>query len=153
MLRALKNLIDSVTAEVPESSPAGQAHFLRLATAVLLVEVMRAEPELGVTERLAVVAALRRKFDLAEAELAQLVELAERTARTASDFHRFTSAINDGFDQDQKIRIVEYMWQVAYADGHLDAHESHLISKVAGLLHVTHGQYIGAKMRAREAQA
>ena len=45
------------------------------------------------------------------------------------------------------------MWQVAYADGHLDAHESHLISKVAGLLHVTHGQYIAAKMRAKEAQA
>ena len=153
MLRALKNLIDSVTAAVPESSPAEQVHFLQLATAVLLVEVMRAEPELGVTERLAVVAALRRKFDLAEAELAQLIELAERTARTASDFHRFTSAINDGFDQDQKIRIVEFMWQVAYADGHLDAHENHLISKVAGLLHVTHGQYIGAKMRAREAQA
>ena len=153
MLRALKNLIDAVMAAAPESSPAEQAHFLRLATAVLLVEVMRAEPELGVTERLAVVAALRRKFDLAEAELAQLIELAERTARTASDFHRFTSAINDGFDQDQKIRIVEYMWQVAYADGHLDAHENHLISKVAGLLHVTHGQYIGAKMRAREAQA
>ncbi|MDO8374882.1 MAG: TerB family tellurite resistance protein, partial [Polaromonas sp.] len=42
-------------------------------------------------------------------------------------------------------------WQVAYSDAHLDAHENHLISKIAGLLHVTHGEYIGAKMRAREA--
>ena len=34
---------------------------------------------------------------------------------------------------------------------HLDAHEHHTISKVAGLLHVTHGDYIAAKMRAKEA--
>ena len=47
------------------------------------------------------------------------------------------------------------VWDVrdakAYADGHLDAHENHLISKVAGLLHVTHGEYIAAKLRAKQA--
>ena len=96
------------------------------------------------------VAALRQKFSLADEELSRLVELAEQTARTASDFHQFTSVINDGFSQEQKIRIVEYMWRVAYSDGHLDAHENHLISKVAGLLHVTHGEYISAKLRAKE---
>ncbi|HEY5580002.1 MAG TPA: TerB family tellurite resistance protein [Rhodoferax sp.] len=41
--------------------------------------------------------------------------------------------------------------QVAYADGHLDAHENHLISKIAGLLHVSHGGYIAAKLYAKEA--
>jgi uncharacterized tellurite resistance protein B-like protein len=46
---------------------------------------------------------------------------------------------------------VEFMWQVAYADGALDANEHHIISKVAGLLHVTNGEYIGAKMRAKDA--
>jgi uncharacterized tellurite resistance protein B-like protein len=42
------------------------------------------------------------------------------------------------------------MWQVAYADAYLDANENHTISKVAGLLHVTHGEYIAAKLRAKE---
>ena len=51
----------------------------------------------------------------------------------------------------QKLRIVEYMWQVAFADGHLDANENHVISKVAGLLHVTHGEYIAAKLHAKQA--
>ena len=54
-----------------------------------------------------------------------------------------------GFTQDQKIQLVEAMWQVAYADAHIDANENHTISKVAGLLHVTHGEYIAAKMRAK----
>lgn len=150
MFRSLKDLFDSVLAN-PAQEDGANEHALQLATAVLLVEVMRAEPDLGPQERMAVVDALRQKFALAPDELAKLVELAEQKARQASDFHQFTSVINDGFSQEQKIRIVEFMWQVAYSDGHLDAHESHLISKVAGLLHVTHGEYIGAKMRAKEA--
>ncbi|NKE64401.1 TerB family tellurite resistance protein [Ramlibacter sp. RBP-2] len=150
MLRALKNLLDTVLAPPAERSEAEQSHFLRLATAVLLVEVMRADPALGVAERRAVVAGLRAKFALSDQEIGELVALAEETARSANDFHQFTSALNEGFGQEQKIRIVENMWRVAFADGHLDAHENHVISKVAGLLHVTHGEYIAAKMRARE---
>jgi uncharacterized tellurite resistance protein B-like protein len=150
MLRALKDLFDSLLAPQAQPSEAEQTHFLQLATAVLLVEVMRADPALGVAERRAVVAALRQKFALSDEEIEELVALAEETARGASDFHQFTSALNEGFSQEQKIRIVENMWRVAFADGHLDAHENHLISKVAGLLHVTHGEYIAAKMRARE---
>ncbi len=152
MLRTLKDLFDSVTGAGGAQPQRGE-HTLHLATAVLLVEVMRADPELGVAERRVVVSALRHKFELQADELDRLVELAEQTARTASDFHQFTSVINDAFSQEQKIRMVEFMWQVAYADGHLDAHEHHLISKVADLLHVPHGQYIAAKLRAKDATA
>lgn len=150
MLGTLKELFASFQPTTGQP-PRDAQQSLQLATAVLLVEVMRADPELGVAERQAVVAALREKFPLAPDAMDRLVELAEVTARTASDFFQFTSVINDSFDQPQKIRIVEMMWQVAYADGHLDAHENHLIGKVAELLYVPHGQYIAAKMRARTA--
>ena len=150
MLRALKQLLSELTA--PEaSSPEGEEHRLQLATAVLLVEVMRAEGESHAGERDAVLSALRRKFTLTEEELAGLVELAEEKARTANDFFAFTSTLNDRFSHPQKVRMVEFMWQVAYADGDLTADENHLISKVAGLLHVTHGEYIAAKLHARQA--
>ncbi|UUZ64103.1 TerB family tellurite resistance protein [Polaromonas sp. P1-6] len=122
-----------------------------MATAVLLVEAMRADPAIDAAERNTVVAALRNKFALADDELARLVELAEQTAKSAYDYHRFTSSLNEHFTQAQKIQVIENMWQVAYADTHLDAHENHLISKIAGLLYVTHGEYIVAKMRAKEA--
>ena len=58
--------------------------------------------------------------------------------------------MNDQFSQAEKIQVVEHMWQVAFADGPLDANENHLISKIAGLLHVTHGEYIAAKLHARQ---
>ena len=151
MLKTLKDLFDSFTAPVGAPSAGQLEHTLQLATAVLLVEVMRADPAMAPAERSAVLAALREKFSLGEDELQQLVSLAEQEAQNLYDYHRFTSDLNTHFSQAQKIRIVEYMWQVAYSDAHLDAHENHLISKVAGLLHVTHGEYIAAKMRAKEA--
>ena len=150
MLRTLKNLFDSFTLPAGET-PQARDHALKLATAVLLVEVMRADPASHADERQAVLDSLREKFALHDAEVAQLVALAEQAAQSASDYHQFTSRVNDTFDHSQKIQIVEHMWRVAYADDHLHANENHLISKIAGLLHVTHGEYIGAKLRAKEA--
>ena len=118
---------------------------------MLLVEVMRADANVGPAERQAVLAALRTRFALSADELAALVELAETQSRNANDYFHFTSRINDNFSQPDKIALVQAMWDVAYADGLLDANENHVISKVADLLHVTHGEYIAAKMRAKEA--
>ena len=154
MLRSLKDLFDQIGASLaPRPSgadPKTDEHSLQLATAVMLVEVMRAEPDLSEAERDAVLLALRGKFDLTDDELERLFELAHDTSRVAYDYQRFTARLNERFSQAQKIRVIEAMWQVAYADGHLDVHENQVISKVAGLLHVTHGEYIAAKMRAQE---
>lgn len=150
MLRTHRDLFDAFSPE-PAATPAQQEHQLQLACAVLLVEVMRADPQVRAEERSAVVAALRSKFPLAPDEVDRLVELADEKARTANDFFAFTSTLNERFSQEQKVRVVELMWQVAFADGSVDAGENHLISKVAGLLHVTHGEYIAAKLHAKQA--
>jgi uncharacterized tellurite resistance protein B-like protein len=152
MLRTLKKFLDQLGASVnaAETLPAAEReHTLQLATAVLLVEVMRADTTGHAGETEAVLQALRSKFALSDEERDQLLALAHETARTAYDYQRFTRSLNEHFTQEQKIRVIEAMWQVAYADQHIDAHEHHVISKVAGLLHVTHGEYIGAKLRAQ----
>ena len=149
MFDNLRNFFDSFAPPDNASRPGASEHAVRLAAAVLLVEVMRAEPAIGAVERQAVIAALRQRFSLGEQELSHLVELAEVESRESYDYFRFTSTLNDRFTQPQKIALVEAMWQVAYADAHLDANENHVISKVADLLHVTHGEYIAAKLRAK----
>lgn len=151
MFSALKDIFESFISQGNEQSPAELEHALQLATAVLLVEVMRADSSMDPAERKTVVLGLRDRFALSEADLEQLVVLAQIESKTIYDYQRFTGLLNDHFSQDRKIDLVESMWKVAYADRELDAHEHHVISKVAGLLHVTHGQYIGAKMRAKAA--
>lgn len=153
MLQTLKDLFDSLVAPSAAAPQENAEHALQLATAVLLVEVMRSEPGIAEEERAVILGALREKFSLAADEVDRLVELAEETSRSATDYFRFTSRINAGFNQGQKVRMIEYMWKVAYADGHLSAHENHVMRKVADLLHISRGDYVAAKMRARPAGA
>ena len=152
MFKTVKDLIERLTNEL--SSPADtppDSHTLQLSTAVLLVEVMRAAPEVHDNEYDTVLRALRRQFELSDDELQRLIELAHETARTAYDYQRFTQQLNQRFTHAQKVAMVEAMWAVAYADAHLDVHENAVIRKVAGLLHVTHGEYIAAKLHAQHA--
>jgi uncharacterized tellurite resistance protein B-like protein len=150
MLSSLQNLLTSFF--MPDEATAEhKGRNLQLATAVLLFDVMRSDASTNDAERAQAMTALRQRFGLSDESLAALMAQAEQTATHANDYFSFTSLMNDEFTQAQKIQVVEFMWQVAYADGALDANEHHIISKVAGLLHVTHGEYIAAKMRAKEA--
>jgi uncharacterized tellurite resistance protein B-like protein len=147
MLRKLKELFDSLADPDENRSP---ERDVQLATAVLLLEVMRVEPPGSAQARDALQSALQTRFGLSDAELHNLLRLADREAHGLYDYHRFTSMLNDHLAHPQKIAVVESMWTLAYADAQLDPNETHLIGKVAGLLHVTQGEYIAAKMRAKE---
>ncbi len=150
MLRTLKDLFDKLSPMAAGANPQAEEHALQLATAVMLVEVMRSDPGFRPGEREAVLAALRDKFTLNKDEADRLAELAETTARQATDLFAFTSRINDHFEMPQKLRMIEHMWRVAYADGRLSDHERHVMWRVADLLHVPKGAYVHAKMRARD---
>ncbi len=151
MLKTLKDLFDSLLPPTPGSDPQASEHALQLATAVMLVEVMRADTSFHPGEREAVMAALRDKFSLSEDEAQRLADLAETTAHQATDLFSFTSRINERFNMPQKLRMVEHMWRVAYADGHLSEHERHVLWRIADLLHVPQGAYVHARMRAQQA--
>ena len=150
MLKTLKDLFDSLLQPAGGLLPQAAEHTLQLAAAVLLVEVMRADASFHDTERQAVLAALRKVFHLADDEAQRLAELATATARQATDLFGFTSQINDRFAMAQKLHMVELMWQVAYADGHLADHERHVLWRVADLLHVPQGAYVHARLRAQQ---
>ena len=92
--------------------------------------------------------AVREKFSVSEEQARTLLQSAEEAATRATDYFEFTSLLNQHFTPDQKEQVVAHLWQVAYADGRLDAHEEHYVRKIADLLYVSHGAYIGAKLRA-----
>ena len=150
MFAPLIDIFDEFTRGAAHA-PTDHEHALRLAAAVLLVEAMRADAQLDADERKAIETALSNRFGSVDQQaLGRLLDEAEAQAKMANDYFRFTSTLNDHCSQPDKIALVEAMWDVAYANGALDENEIHVVSKVAGLLHVTHGEYIAAKMRAKE---
>jgi uncharacterized tellurite resistance protein B-like protein len=143
--------IEPGTRQAEAGSAAGNGQALRIATAALLLEMMRMDDRITAEERAAVATALHGQFGLDAGQIDTLVALAEREARQATDYYQFTSLINKHCDAAQKIQIVENLWQVALADGHLDAHELHLMRKITDLLYISHADNIAAKQRARAA--
>jgi uncharacterized tellurite resistance protein B-like protein len=148
MLTAIREFFDQ---HVAAGAGGDDRHAIELATAALLVETVRLDGEIDAAERAAAHRAVRAKFGLAESDAAELIRLAEEEAREATDYYQFTSLINKRFSAAQKERVIELMWQVAYADEALSAHEQHVVRKIAELLYVPHGAYIAAKLRARDA--
>jgi uncharacterized tellurite resistance protein B-like protein len=151
MIAGIKDFFTRFVEPGTRPDDAGGEHALQIATAVLLLEMMRMDNRIADEERAAVAELMRRQFHLAASEFEAILEMAEQAARNAHDYYQFTSLINKRCDAAQKTRIVENMWRVAMADGHLDAHELHLMRKIGDLLHVGHADYVAAKQRAREA--
>jgi uncharacterized tellurite resistance protein B-like protein len=120
-------------------------HRLKLATAALMIEVMKQDGETKNEEVESVKRALQTKFNLTKTEIDELFTLANEEARQSVDLYQFTSLIREHFSQEKKIKTIEYLWAVAYADNHLDAHEEHLIRRIAELLYVTHQDFIKTK--------
>jgi uncharacterized tellurite resistance protein B-like protein len=152
MIASIRNFFSQlIEPGAGESGVAGE-RALQTATAALLLEMMRMDSSITAEETATVAAALRTRFGLDAAQVDELMTLASAEARQATDYFQFTSLINKAFSAEQKIQMVESLWQVAFADGHLDAHEQHFMSKITDLLYVPHSAYIAAKQRAREKQ-
>lgn len=150
MLDALRQLLQGKAAPLAEAAEPDREHALRLAAAALMFEIVRADASVDESERTVMRAALQSTFGLSTEETGELVELAEAESKGAASLYEFTSLVDAGLDASQKKRIVELLWLVTFADGHKDAHEEHLVRRIAGLLHVPHPDFIDAKQRARE---
>ena len=145
MLKSIRQFFDNHLRPGAEDSSGGE-RGLRLATAALLIEITRADYEVKPEERAAVMDAVRQLFDdLSEAETEELIALAEQEASESTSLFQFTSLVDKNFSREVKIRIVEMLWRVAYADNDKDMNEEYLVRKIADLLHVSHGDFIRAR--------
>ena len=120
---------------------------LELATAALLIEMSRADFSESGAEQEAIKHVLQRRFGLDHATLDKLIADATRRADRAVSLHEFTHRLNLELPEADKFAIVEMLWRVSNADGHIDKHEDHLIRRIAGLLHVSDRDRVRLKLK------
>jgi uncharacterized tellurite resistance protein B-like protein len=146
MLNPFKKLLGKIAA-AKDAPPQDLDAVLRLASAVLIAEVVRSDLEVDPRERDAMRAALHDKFGLPADDVQALVEHAEQTARDSNDLFTFTSQVNAQFATPQKLVLLEHLWRVAYANGEIDDHERHIVRRIADLMHVPQGASQGIRQR------
>ncbi|MGY6277980.1 tellurite resistance TerB family protein [Methylomonas sp. MgM2] len=122
---------------------------LRIACAALLIEMMHMDDRLKKEEQESIRARLEALFSLSPAQTNALTELAEDQRKAATDYFQFTHLINREFSTEQKIKLIESLWRVAYADGDLSMYEEYLVRKISDLIGVSHTDFIILKNRVK----
>lgn len=147
MINKLKSWLQDNLKQQPENDNALE---LDLATAVLYCEVIRADNELDQQEQDLMHSMLVSQFQISEQQARELIHCSGDEAKHAADLVSFTRLVNERCDAQQKNLILENLWQLAYADDHLDPHEEHIIRRIADLLYLPHSQFIQAKLKAQK---
>ncbi|MSP95485.1 MAG: TerB family tellurite resistance protein [Alphaproteobacteria bacterium] len=135
----LRKLLAAPEAEPPKPDD------LHVAVAVLLVEAATMDAEFNPAERSVIEHLLAGKFHLPADKAHQLVGIAEATVKHSAQIHPFTRLTVARMDRQQRIRLIEMLWEVAYADGVLDPEEDSLLRRVAGLIYVSDADRVAAR--------
>ena len=130
------------TAELNED---GRERAIRMATAVLMTEVARADYEYDESEFDMLLGLITKCFQISPEEAIELANEASETAEDYVSLHSFTQLLNKNLSQREKGRIVSLLWQVAYADGRLDKYEDSLVLRISDLLYVSRGRVMRLK--------
>ena len=116
----------------------------------LMLETSMADDLLDESEIKTLKATLINDFKLEETEIDELIEISKKNVDDSTSLYDFTRDINDNFESQERIKLIESMWKIAYADGNIDKFEEHIIRKVSNLIYVSHSDFIKAKISAKE---
>jgi uncharacterized tellurite resistance protein B-like protein len=134
--------------EVPDDEPQDD-NTIVLAAVSLMLEVARSDSGGEQVEHNLIRGILTNEFKVESELIDNLLEAGVEKVEDATDLFQFTQLINDQYSHEQKEGLIYAMWRVALADGKVQAIEDHIIRRVAGLIHVSHSDFIRLKLKAR----
>jgi len=150
MLKTIRSFIKQINTESNQIDP---NKALETAVAVLFIEMSRIDGKIEQKELNRINLLLEREFELSTEQKLALIEHAEDHLDKATDYYQFTSQINQSFTPEQKILLMQNLWQIAFADGNLSPHEDHYLRKICSLLHLSHQKFIKTKIKASQMDA
>jgi len=153
MLNKIRNFLNTSFGQKLDTASEPDEKSVRIAIAALLVEMARADFVEEEAEKKVLLDLLRGHFFLEQHEAEALLGEAGSRADNSVSLHEFTRAIHGELSEPQKHRFLEMLIEVAMADGQLDKHERHLLSKVADLIYVKRKDFVRIRARVLEAAA
>lgn len=134
MLNKLKQMIDRFTTNEDDRQPTFEDH--KLATAALLVHATHIDGETDLEEQAKLREILRTRYELDDEQVVVLIRFGEHSEQQAVDLYGFTRRISRELAPEERLRIIEMLWEIVFADGIVHEFEENLVWRVAELLHV-----------------
>jgi len=150
MLTRIRDILLGQAGVAADSSGGHTSEELHVAAAALMVEAARLDGTFDEAERARIGDILKRRFEMDDQSVAEILELATSAVDSIPEIYGFTKTIRDNFTHDERVMMLELLWEVAYADGVLHDYEASLLRQVTGLLYVTDQESGAARKRALE---
>jgi len=149
MISAIRKLLQKNATVDKTVSSMDKEELIRMAAAVLFVEVMHADHQIDKRERQVINSALLESFSLSKQDAEELLQQAENRVKDVTSLHEFTSLLHGRLTNEEKVMLIEQIWRIILADDYVDKYEEHLVRRIAELLYVSHRDYIRAKLSAQ----
>src|SRR5262252_1009510 len=122
-----------------------------IAACALLLEIAHADEVFSPEERERVLRAVREDLGVPAGDVEEVVRLAEEERRESVDLYQFTKLVGEKFSREQRLRLIEVIWGVVYADGVLTAVENQLARRIAELLGFQHPEVQAVREKVKSA--
>jgi len=149
MLDMVTRFFSKTSANNSNTAEQNTVHDLCVATCALFVEMARIDGTFSQAELETILSILKEKYGLSGEHADALIEEADKERDQSVDLWQFARLINENYSTDEKIEIVETLWQIVYVDGKMDQYEHYLMNKLKNLLRLSHSQLIDAKLKVK----
>ena len=145
MLKKIRSIFTKTSEEVSEKEQVTQK--IDKTCAALIIEVALADKVFDESEVTLLKEMLLKAYTLEAEDIQDLIENAEKTVEESTSLYEYTREVNDNFDYESKLNLIDQLWRIAFADGHLDKYEEHVVRKIADLIHISHNDFIHSKLK------
>ena len=152
MLKKIKGYISELGNQPSdaENQEEKEKNIINNACAALLIETALADKVFNTEEIDSMKKTLREVYEIDEKDLDELISESEKKVSESTSLYEYTRLINDLCVYQDKLKLINNLWDIAFADKHLDKYEEYLIRKISDLLHVSHSDFIQQKLNVKE---
>jgi uncharacterized tellurite resistance protein B-like protein len=147
MLDIVKRFFSKTESETAENVDQATEHDVRVAACALFVEMARIDEKFTEAEMDTILSIVQDRYGLSREHADALVAEADKELDKSVDLWQFARLINENYSPDEKIEIIEILWQMVFVDGKMDRYEHYLMNKLKNLLRLSHDQLIAAKLK------
>lgn len=146
MLNMIKRFFNKPT-DVMDQDDQNSGHNIQVATCALFLEMAQIDESFTQEEMETILLVLKTKYGLSPEYADELIAEAKKELDDSIDYWQFTKKINENYSNEEKIKIIESLWQIVFVDEKMDKHENYLMHKLSTLLRLSHKQLIDAKLK------
>ena len=145
MLEKIKSLFFKTSEE--KTAEVQVAQTIDKTCASLIIEVALADKVFDESEINLLKNMLLETYSLKLDDANELIANAEKTVNESTSLYGYTREVNDNFDYQSKLGLLDQLWRMAFADGNIDKYEEHVVRKISDLIHISHNDFIQSKLR------